>query len=256
MKNRRERAKQVRRKKVARLAAYSLKHSVNNCTIPNANEKNLIDKKVKWGIIKAVKGTAEWNIPKEGYKQIKALRKKYKKKYYCKNSHTIRKIVTHPSDYDKFPDPTFRPNKGKAWYMEQVVQHKIAKWEKKNPCPVKPKQNPPDMFEQEFVTPWKARREIELERIRDFVVSIYDKLPLTGRFQKTDNDFVEEPIAEIKDINMEGHKINKLDPDKSKLLKKAQKITSKMHAKYPNLVCANLKDHKRQKGRLILPKAA
>ena len=117
-------------------------------------------------------------------------------------------------------------------------------------------QNPPDIFEQEYLIPWKAKRDLAIERIRDFVVSIYDKLPLTGRFEKSDNKFVEEPVAEIKDINGEGHHINELDPKKSKLLKVAQKVTNKTKEKHRNLVCTNLKDHKRQKGRIILPKAA
>lgn len=251
MKNRRERAKQVRQRKVAALAAYSRQHTVKNCTIPKLKQASTIDES----------GNGEWTIPDGGYKQPKTLRKKYKKKYYAKvtDGTSVRgdvwKVITQSSDYRDFPDYT--PEKhGKAWFMEQVVQHKIAKWEKKNPCPVKPNQNPPDMFEEEYVIPWKARREVELERIRDFVVSVYDKLPLTGRFQKTDNDFIEEPVAEIKDIGMEGHKINELDPNKSKLLKKAQKVTNAVHAKRPNLVCTNLKDHKRQKGRIVLPKAA
>ena len=255
MKNSRIRAKKVRRRKVANLAAYSLTHSVSNCTIPSVPESELIDKKVSFGTIKAIKGKAEWNIPEEGFKQPKQLRKKYKKKYYCKGSKTIRKIVEHPSDYDQFPDRTFRP-KGHAWFMEQMVQHKLAKWEKKNPCPVKTDDNQPDLFEQEYVIPWKAEREIALERIRNFVVSIYDKLPLTGRFKKSDNDFVEEQVAEIKDVDGEGHKLNDLDPNKSKLIKVAQKHTDNVKAKRTNLICTNLKDHKRQKGRIILPKAA
>ena len=64
MKNRRTRAKQVRQRKVAALAAYSKLHTVNNCTIPKVDEKDLVDKKVPWGTIKAVKGEAKWSIPK------------------------------------------------------------------------------------------------------------------------------------------------------------------------------------------------
>lgn len=244
MKNRRQRVKLVRRRKVAQLAAYSEKYSVNNNTIPE------IDKKI---IESTIDG---WNIPKEGFPQPKRLRKKYKKKYYCKGSWDVRIVITRDSDWKDFKDRTFRPNKGRAWYMEQIVQHKIAKWGRKNPCPVKQDQNPPDIFEQEYIVPWKAKREIALEHIRNFVVSMYDKLPLTGRFEKSENHYVEEPVAEIKDIDMEGHKINKLDPKKSKLLKVAQKKTNEIKAKRSNLVCTNLKDHKRQKGRIILPKAA
>ena len=233
MKNSRIRVKKVRRRKVANLAAYSRQHTVKNCTIPKVDDKDLIKKKVKWGTIVSVKGVAEWNIPKEGYPQPKNLTKEEFKKF----------------------DYTFHP-KGRAWYMEQVVQHKIAKWEKKNPRPIKQNQNPPDMFEEEYMIPWKAKREAALERIRDFVVSMYDKLPLIGRFEESDNKYVENQVAMIKDINTEGHKVNELNPKKSKLLKKVQKKTNEVKAKNPNLICTNLKDHKRQKGRIILPKAA
>lgn len=253
MKNRRERVKQVRQRKVTQLAAYCKQHTVKNCTIPKVDDKDLVEKKVKWGTIVSVKGIAEWNIPKEGYPQVKPLRKRYKKKYYNKDG-SIRKIITYPSDYTMFPDTTFHPNKGRAWYMEQIVQHKLAKWERNNPCPVK--EGNQDLFEQEYVVPWKAKRELALERIRDFVVSMYDKLPLTGRFEESNNNYVEEQVAEIKDINMEGHKVNYLDPKKSKLLKVVQKKTNDIKRKRPNLICTNLKDHKRQKGRIIIPKAA
>jgi len=239
MRNCRIRAKQVLQRKVAKLASHSRKYSVRNCTIPKIEKE----------------GLGEWDIPEEGYPQPKLLRKKYKKKYYNKDG-TLRKIISHKSDYDQFQDQTFHPNKGRAWYMEQVVQHKLAKWEKKNPCPVKVDQNPPDIFEEEYVIPWKAKRELALEHIRDFVVSIYDKLPLIGRFEKSNNNYIEEPVAEIKDINMEGHKINTLNPNKSKLLKIAQKKTNEVKQKRTNLICTNLRDHKRKKGRIILPKAA
>lgn len=261
---------------INQLAANSRKTTVNNCTIPKSslelyqvpwntitnklsrfnvgpNMAGRYYKKDKNGKLTPLEYS--WSIPKEGYKQPKTLRKKYKKKYWNRDG-TIRKIVSHPSDFDKFPDRTFHPNLGQAWYMEQVTQHKIAKWERKNPCPVKTDQNPPDIFEKEFLEPWKAQRELALERIRDFVVSMYDKLPLTGRFQKSDDDFVEEKIAELKDCNGDGHKINAVDPKKSKLIKKAQKITNEVHVKHKNLICTNLKDHKRIKGRTLIPKAA
>ena len=258
------------------LAANSRKNTVNNCTIPKSSLELY---QVPWNTItnklsrfnvgpnmagryykKGKKGELtpleySWNIQKDGYKQPKTLRKKYKKKYWNRDG-TIRKIVSHPSDFDKFPDRTFHPNLGQAWYMEQVTQHKIARWERKNPCPVKTDQNPPDIFEKEFLEPWKAQRELALERIRDFVVSMYDKLPLTGRFQKAEHVFIEEPVAEIKDYEGDGHKINEADPKKSKTIKKAQKVTNAVHAKHKNLVCTNLKDHKRTKGRILIPKAA
>lgn len=187
----------------------------------------------------------------EHHKQVKSLRKKYKKKYYCNGSKDIRKIVEHPSDYDQFKNyPYNLPKMNKVEYMEKLVEHKTAKWERKNPKPL-------DMFAEE-VEKWKQLRENAIERIRDFVVSVYDPLLLTGRFVLNGANsatYQEEKIAEIKDINGEGHKVNALPKD-SKLMKKAQKVVDETKHKRNNLVCGNLRDHKRKTGRIILPKAA
>jgi hypothetical protein len=182
------------------------------------------------------------------YPQVKSLRKKYKKKYYNKGTHIIRKIIEHPSDYTSFKNfPYTLPKMNRVQYMEKLVEHKLAKWERKNVCPA-------EMFTED-IEKWKQLRETAKERFRDFVVSIYDKLHLTGRFVVAEDKYTEEPVAEIKDVNGEGHHINDL-PKTSKLIKKAQKITNKTKQKRPNLVATNLKDHKKQKGRIILPEAA
>lgn len=138
----------------------------------------------------------------------------------------------------------------KVEYYEKLVEHKLAKWERKNPKPA-------DMFVED-VEKWNQERENAKQRIRDFVVSVYDPLLLTGRFvvgKEPSATYQEEKIADVKDINGEGHKVNAL-PKSSKLIKKAQKIVDETKHKRNNLVCGNLKDHKRQKGRIILPKAA
>lgn len=182
------------------------------------------------------------------HKQPKNLRKKYKKKYYFKGTHTIRKTIEHPSDYAEFKNfPYTLPKMNKTKYMEKLVEHKLAKWERKNPAP--------EAMFTEDVEKWKQERENMKERFRDFVVSIYDKLHLTGRFVVAEDKYTEEKVAEIKDINGEGHKVNDL-PKTSKLIKKAQKITNETKQKRPNLVATNLKDHKRKKGRIVLPEAA
>lgn len=139
-------------------------------------------------------------------------------------------------------------------YMEKLTQHKLAKWERKHPKPCRDD----DLFKEEMIPLWEDERRKAEERLRDFVVSIYDKLPLIGRFeQKKDGmaTYQEKKVADLKDENGDGHRVNEISVD-SKLVKKAQKITNKVHAKHANLVCTNLKDHKRQKGRIILPQAA
>lgn len=174
-----------------------------------------------------------WTIPEGGFKQPKSLRKKY-------NPYTIHKM-------------------NQIEYAEKLVQHKLARWMRRHPAPIKDDKTQQDLFEKEFMTPWIASKNSAEERFRDFVVSLYDKLPLTGRFKispKGTAVYQEELIAELKDINGEGHHINDLKPNESKLIKKAQKITNEVHAKRANLVATNLRDHKRTKGRILLPKAA
>ena len=136
--------------------------------------------------------------------------------------------------------------------MEGYVQHKLQKWERKNPCPVKKD----DLFYSQQFPVWEAERVAAEERIRDLVVAKYDKLQLIGRFSSTDELFHEQEIAQIKD-NGETAKhggVNNL-PESSKVIKMARKETNKVKAKRGNLVCTNLKDHRKKTGRILLPNA-
>lgn len=260
----------VRRRKVAQLAANSRRYTVRNNTVPSLgiNKKNTVR---MWNEIRTTKYDTPvygklFEIDNDGHyhlievdsswkqqchKQPKNLRKKYKKKYYLKGTNTIRKIIEHPSDYAQFPNyPYTLPKLNKVEYMEKLVEHKTKKWERKNPCPA-------EMFTED-VEKWKQLRETMKERFRDFVVSIYDPLPLTGRFvvaKEGSTTYTEEKVAEIKDIDGGGHRVNEIPKD-HKLIKKAQKVTNETKAKRKNLIATNLKDHKRQKGRILLPEAA
>ena len=216
-----------------------------------------------------------WVIPEGGFKQPKRLMR-YKKRKYGKKHETTNGVggimmvqnikrpkineflhytkavrIGNKTYIEGFKNyPYHLPKMNRVEYMEALVKHKTEKWERKNPQPL-------EMFAED-VERWKQKRQTAIERIRDFVVSVYDKLLLTGRFKinkKSTATYQEKKIAEIKDINGEGHRVNELDKD-SKLLKKAQKEVNKVHAKHPNLVAGNLRDHKKQKGRIILPQAA
>lgn len=231
----------VRRRKVAHLAAFSRQFTVKNNTIQTASEE-------------AIKRQGKWENKK--YPQPKPMMKKHMEWIYDKETRKTKKVVvssTFPTkkfnDYQK----SLWKNLGIAAKMKAYEDEKVKKWEKKHP---KPCPND-DLFKDEMIPAWEHEREQAVERIRDFVVSMFDKLPLTGRFKMSKQNAVyqEKKIADIKDGTGEGHNVNELDP-KSKLLKKAQEITDKTHKKDKSLVAANLKDHKRKKGRMILPKAA
>jgi len=230
----------IRRRKVANLAASSRKFTVKNNTIRVANEE-------------AIKQQGEWEYKK--YPQPKSMIKKHMEWIYNKETHITEKVMvpsTFPTkkynDYQK----SLWKNLGIAAKMKAYEDEKVKKWECKHPKPCPDD----DLFKDEMIPAWEHEREQAIERIRDFVVSMFDKLPLTGRYKESDSKFVEKPVTELKDKDGEGHKINDLDPKKSKLLDKAQKVTNKEKAKNAKLVATNLKDHKRTKGRIILPEAA
>lgn len=243
----------VRRRKVANLAAISRQFSVRNCTIPKSDKNEIIEIKMPWGTVTGTKWHG-YKIPDEGYPQHKPMMKKHVEWIYNKETHKTEKVhvaSTFPTKkFDAYQKKLWK-NLGEAAKMELYTQDKLKKWEKKHPKPCPSD----DLFKDEFIPAWEKDREEALIRIRDFVVSMFDKLPLTGRFKTGEHKFEEEKIADIKDINGDGHKVNELN-DKSKLLKKAQDTVNKVHAKRTNLVAGNLRDHKRTKGRIILPKAA
>lgn len=243
---------------VNQLASMSRKYTVNNNTVPQSelNKKNLM---TLWHEIR----TSRFDIPVYGnkyeidadgnYHLIEEVDRSWKHERHKQPKRLIkckaRKHREKRNDFVKyFPNYpyTIKPMSKEA-YWEKLVAHKLEKWDKKNP---KPSQ---DLFDK--VEDWDQRRFMAEQRFRDFVVSCYNKLELNGRFKKSEQKYTEEKVAEIKDINMEGHRVNELDKD-SKLLKKAQKITDETKKKNPKLIATNLKDHKKQKGRIILPQAA
>ena len=197
----------------------------------------------------------DW-VPVEEYKASTGLLWEHKKypqpKRLLKCKKKIKQkgnaVIPARNDFLQFKNfPYTLPKMNRVQYMEKLVEHKTAKWERKNVCP--------EAMFTEDVEKWKQERENAVQRFRDFVVSIYDKLHLTGRFIVAKDNYSEEKVAEIKDINGEGHRVNELPKD-SPLIKKAQKITNEVKSKRQNLVATNLKDHKKQKGRIILPEAA
>ena len=187
-----------------------------------------------------------------------------------------KKFVHHKSDYIPYNKLKDKPKMNHVEYMEKLTQHKLAKWERKNPKPL-------DMFTEE-VEKWKQQRETAEERLRDFVVSIYDKLRVLGnRIDRKSGTIVGKTEAKIKDVDGKGHDVNYPHLQESDQLYKnatkvAQDIIDKdgsiidcdlenhkgnqkrplIHAKRNKTTFAktNIKDYKRQKDRIILPQAA
>ncbi len=139
--------------------------------------------------------------------------------------------------------------------MEGYVQHKLKKWEAKNPCPVEKD----DLFYEQQYPEWTAKRQKAEEYLRDVVINKYtNKLSLVGRFEIDDNKYEELEVAKITDKFSETVKaggVNNLSVE-SKVMRKAQYMTNITKKKHPKCVCTNLRDHKKQRGRILLPKMA
>lgn len=245
----------VRRRKVATLAAFSRQHTVNNMpkNKPTFDKKECYKQAFGDGKdVHYIQKIEQWD-PKK-YPQPKLLRKATKGlKWIRLKDGTVQRVKWEHHSQFQNNKPKLWKDIGIAEKMEAYVQDKLKKWEKKHPKPCPDD----DLFKDEMIPAWEAEKEQALIHIRDFVVSMFDKLPLSGRFKVNEKtaSYQEKQIAELKDINGDGHRVNELGKD-SKLLKKAQEITNKTHAKHANLVSTNLKDHKRKKGRVLLPQAA
>lgn len=277
----------VRRRKVAALAAYSRQFTVHNTkkgistkidhplhygdlsnaiTCPFTGHKFVpINPRTitgNYGVTVTSYDWVEpegnlWVIPEGGFKQPKRLMSYKKRKFGKKHETTngvggvmmVQNTKRHKrNDFKQFKNyPYNLPKMNRVEYMEALVKHKTEKWERKHPSPM-------EMFAED-VERWKQERETAIERIRDFVVSVYDKLVLTGRYKVNENKFREEKIAMVKDINGEGHHVNALSAS-SALIKRAQGLVDRAKARDKRLVAGNLRDHKKQKGRIILPQAA
>lgn len=139
--------------------------------------------------------------------------------------------------------------------MEGYVQHKLHKWEKKHPCPVKKD----DLFYSQQYPVWEQEKQSAEERLRDLVINKYtNKLSLIGRFEIDDNKYEELEVAKITDKFSETVKaggVNNLSAE-SKVMRKAQHMTNITKKRHPKCVCTNLRDHKKQRGRILLPKIA
>lgn len=139
--------------------------------------------------------------------------------------------------------------------MEGYVQHKLKKWEANNPCPVEKD----DLFYEQQYPEWAAKRQKAEEYLRDVVINKYtNKLSLIGRFEIDDNKYEELEVAKITDKFGETIKaggVNNLSVE-SKVMRKAQHMTNITKKRHPKCVCTNLRDHKKQRGRILLPKMA
>lgn len=132
--------------------------------------------------------------------------------------------------------------------------HKIQKWEKLNPCPIK-KSDIKDLFEDHFMKEWNEKRDFAIERIRNIIVSCYAKLPVYARYEIKEgnySDYFDNKIAEIKDKSGEGHSVSSI-PENSRLLTKIRAMANNEKRKNPKLVALLVQDYTHRRGRIVSP---
>lgn len=175
---------QARRKVVSR--ATKLDHiRVNNtykCCIPST-KVTLNDEGYNPNI--GGDGNGKWK--KQKHKQPKSLRHSWKgcvwvlDKGFWVKEHRRYKSELRGTE----PLPKWSEEKEQEW----LVNHKIAKWEKRHPKPVEDD----DLFKEEFLVKWNTDREQELSRIRAFVSSRYDKAKTINI-----NNSEKSPVSDLK----------------------------------------------------------
>lgn len=239
--------------------AYSRKYSERNNTIPPLMKgkmvKDELTGKMVNNLIHENGNGPKWSKPEHTtYQNITTRPYIYRSK-----DSKVAKLIR--SEAGKFQLKTvFKPLiKTSAAYMEAYAQHKLKRWLKKHPCPINFDSTgngvQQDLFEKEFLKPWEEARDKETERCRNFVISVYDKLSLIGRYKKSSDKYEEIKIAELKDSNFDIFNHSSINdiPKDATLMKTAQRITNIEKKKNSMLVSTNLLDHTQKKGRIILP---
>lgn len=159
-----------------------------------------------------------------------------------------------PSEAAKMYNRTIPKKMGKCEFMEALAQSKLAKWIRKHPRPIKEDRDQPDLFETQYIPKWEAERDLALERFRDFVVSIYDKLHVVGnRVDRKEGKMVGTTVAEVRDVDGKGHDVTYPNLQESdKLYKDATKVAVIAMDKDPTIVDCDLKNHKGDQKRPLI----
>ncbi len=254
--------KTANKQSISMQRAYSRKYSERNNTIPPLMKgkmvKDELTGKMVNNLIRENGNGPKWSKPEHTTYPNITTGKCYKS-IVDKNGKVVSTRVL--SEAGKFQLKTvFKPLiKTSAAYMEAYAQHKLKRWLKKHPCPINFDSTgngvQQDLFEKEFLKPWEEARDKETERCRNFVISVYDKLSLIGRYKKSSDKYEEMKIAELKDSNLDifNHSSINNIPKNATLMKTAQRITNVEKKKNSMLVSTNLLDHTQKKGRIILP---
>lgn len=256
----------VRRRKVANLAAQSRANTVRNCTIPKCNKdiytvpcNTVINKLTRFNSPFVAPGTVFIVKKRDKNGVIQELVKpdySWKEQKHPQTKNLRKKTVVNKPKFEKIGDKLlfvgyekkvykseytdYTPAKMSIGaYIYKYVEHKIEKWERKNPRPILKDDSQKDIFESQFLPQWEASKQEATKRIRDFVVSVYGKANLYSRHARNGEYTHEEKMTELKENSTMEEKAVELVTEKAK---KDKSVTS-----------GRLEYHDKKHGKIVLP---
>lgn len=243
------------------LASLAYKKCVSNCTIPQSDANNIIEIECPWNKSRKLVGTKDTAIwtARKWYKEARTvaysrINASKKEGISCHSKRRPWFMLSAKQEKEMY-NKTVPKRMTREEFWEKLAQGKLEKWIKKHPRPIKDNVNEPDLFEAQYVPEWEAERDAALERFRDFVVSVYDKLHIVGnRVAKEPHGHMEgSTVAEVKDVDGKGHDVNypNLKPT-DKLYKNATKAATIAMDKDSTIVDCSLKNHKKTQTRPLI----
>ena len=121
-------------------------------------------------------------------------------------------------------------------YIDSLVNAKMFKWYRNNPEPEIKKEGMKNMFSNEFIEQWKEKEAVAKERAKKFILSVYDKGNLYGRFLIGKDSYTDGYSIKMGVVS-EG---------------KAQKKTNTLRKSHMNLVSTMFKNKRKEK--IFIPK--
>lgn len=138
--------------------------------------------------------------------------------------------------------------------MEQLLNHKMEKWVKRNPAPTESDLKR-DLFPDLMKVAWNTKEHAAREHIRDLIRQKYDKkhIPIIGRFQAS-TGYKEQIIGRINDPNQEIQKLGPagdIEERPLNIIIQAQSIVDNVRKKSPSLICGRISSGKQE--RVLIP---
>lgn len=138
--------------------------------------------------------------------------------------------------------------------MERLVQYKLSKWEKRNPCPIKQDQGYKDLFEDQFLPQWQEERDKAEEHLREVVISMYHKVRIFACLIERGGGCRTKHvhICNVKDkVNIADYEYGKdITPIQKAYQPEIEKISvkiNKLNSKYEIVTGLAIENHKRNR---------